>query len=374
MIGLDSPSDPDRLDGLDRLDGPDSPGDPGSPSDPGSPPALSLPGDSDREPDDELDGGPGYGPPAEDGPPDEVIPGSGAERAAQAAQGAAHDAARLLSFGLRARLSPARDVDYAALVRRYLREPEFAGLTRAIATGLGIVVLDVSERAGLVPAGGEDSVFTVRMTDYARGAGGEHRAADRLLHGLAHLAIAALAYPRPADLTDASYVGRVSVHGVDAFVRETCRVLAERTAGEDLTADPPVDAPRLEAAWRLYARRTAAGATRDARRLAGSTTGIIARAMGFLAEAGCLVPVGDESGGTYRTTPRYQVQVRELAADAALDELLALGVVTVTDGAGTVRVRSDEPMLPSGDRPAGPSPEPARETAAPMLARAADDV
>ncbi|WP_055748258.1 hypothetical protein [Frankia sp. AvcI1] len=257
----------------------------------------------------------------------------------------ARDASRLVSFGLRPRLVPARDPDYRDLVRRYLREAEFAALTQAIAAGLGLVVLDVSERAGLVPAGAEDSAFAVRIGDYARRAGGEHRAADRLLHALAQLAVAALAYPRPADLADASYVGRVSVHGVDAFVRETCRLLGERTADDDPSVDPPVDAPRLEAAWRLYARRTSTGTTRDARRLAGSTTGIIARAMNFLAESGCLVPVGDEAGGTYRTTPRYQVQVRELAADAAFEELLALGVVTVTDGAGSVRVLVDEPAL-----------------------------
>ncbi|KQM03809.1 hypothetical protein FF86_103425 [Frankia sp. CpI1-P] len=286
---------------------------------------------------DPVDGGPVDGGPVDGGPVDGV-------RGAERRRADAHEASRLVSFGLRPRLVPARDPDYRDLVRRYLREAEFAALTQAIAAGLGLVVLDVSERAGLVPAGADDSAFAVRIGDYARRAGGEHRAADRLLHALAQLAVAALAYPRPADLADASYVGRVSVHGVDAFVRETCRLLAERTA-DDLNTDPPVDAPRLEAAWRLYSRRTSTGTTRDARRLAGSTTGIIARAMNFLVESGCLVPVGDEAGGTYRTTPRYQVQVRELAADAAFEELLALGVVTVTDGAGSVRVLVDEPAL-----------------------------
>ncbi|MCK9922602.1 hypothetical protein MXD61_12060 [Frankia sp. AgPm24] len=258
----------------------------------------------------------------------------------------AQDAARLLSFGLRPRLVPARDPDYRELVRRYLADDGFAALTQAIAAGLGLIVLDVSERAGIVPAGAAESAFTVRIGDYARRAGGEHRAADRLLHALAQLAVAALAFPRPADLADASYVGRVSVHGVDAFVRESCRLLAERCDGDDLTLDPPVDAPRLEAAWRLYARRASTGSTRDARRLAGSTTGIVARAMNFLVDSGCLVHVGDQAGGTFRTTGRYQVQVRELAADAAFEELLALGVVTVTDGSGTLQVRPDEPTPP----------------------------
>ncbi|MEX5708790.1 hypothetical protein AB1484_10915 [Parafrankia sp. FMc6] len=279
------------------------------------------------------------------------------ERDARREHGDAFDAARLIAYGLRPKLVPARDGTYAELVRRHLRDQEFAALTQAVAGGLGLVVLDVAERAGLVVAGAEDSAFTVRMTDYARRAGGEHRSAERLLHAVAQLAVAALAFPRPADLLDDSYVGRVSVEGVDAFVREACRLLEERVAADPDTETDPGDGRRtLEAAWRLYSRRPAAGTTRDARRLAGSTTGIIARAMGFLADSGCLVPVSEQAGGTFRTTARYQIQVRELAADAALEELLDLGVVTVADGSGGVRVLAVEPVLPGTEagRTSGP--------------------
>ncbi|WP_076818667.1 hypothetical protein [Pseudofrankia asymbiotica] len=267
----------------------------------------------------------------------------------------ARDAAELVAFGLRPRLVPARDARYRELVRRYLHESGFAALTHAVADGLGIVVLDVSDRAGLVAGGTAESAFTVRISDYARRAGGEHRAADRMLHALAQLAIAALAFPRPADLTDDSYVGRVSVDGVDAFVREAARLLETRAGGSAVPGpgDPtPEDEPRLEAAWRLYSRRPATGTTRDARRLSGSTTGIIARAMGFLVESGCLVQVGEEGGGTFRTTPRYQVQVRELAADAAMEELLALGVVTVAAPDGGLRVVPSVPDLLDAGAPA----------------------
>jgi hypothetical protein len=47
--------------------------------------------------------------------------------------------------------------------------------------------------------------------------------------------------------------------------------------------------------------------------------------------------VNTEQGGTYRTTPRYQIQVRELAADSAFEELLELGVVAVGDANGSLR-------------------------------------
>ncbi|MFE3585549.1 hypothetical protein [Streptomyces vinaceus] len=192
----------------------------------------------------------------------------------------------------------------------------------------------MSARAGMAVAAGEDSVFAVRMGDYARRTTAD--SADRFLHGLAHLAVAALAFPRPEDLADDGYIGRVTVNGVDAFVRQTCRRLEERAEELGENTDPATDAPGLEAAWRVYARRSATGATKDARRLAGSTTGIVGKAAAFLTDSGFLQRTGDDAGGTYRTTPRYQLQVRDMAGSAAMAELLELGVVPVSDGSASL--------------------------------------
>lgn len=246
----------------------------------------------------------------------------------------AADAARLVSFGLQPKLLPARDAEYAELLRRYRDDPSFARLADAVATGLGLVVLEVSPRAGMAVTADEDSVFAVRMGDYARRASTD--ASDRFLHGLAHLAVAALAFPRPEDLADDTYIGRISVHGVDAFVRQACRRLEERAEQTGENTDPASDAPGLEAAWRVYTRRSATGATKDARRLAGSTTGIIGKAVAFLTDSGFLQRTGDDNGGTYRTTARYQLQVRDMAGSAAMAELLELGVVPVSDGTASL--------------------------------------
>lgn len=251
----------------------------------------------------------------------------------------ASDAARLVSFGLQPRLAPARDGDYTALLRRYREDPPFARLTDAVAAGLGLVILEVSERAGMAVAAAEDSPFAVRMGDYARRAASD--ATDRFLHGLAHLAVAALAFPRPEDLADDGYIGRITVNGVDSFVRQACRRLEERAAQEGENTDPASDAPGLEAAWRVYTRRSATGATKDARRLPGSTTGIVGKAVAFLVESGFLQRTGDEAGGAYRTTARYQLQVREMAGSAALSELLNLGVVPVSNGTASLTVSGD---------------------------------
>lgn len=251
----------------------------------------------------------------------------------------AADAARLVSFGLQPKLLPARDAEYGELLRRYRDEPAFARLADAVATGLGLVVLEVSPRAGMAVTADEDSVFAVRMGDYARRASAD--SADRFLHGLAHLAVAAMAFPRPEDLADDGYIGRITVNGVDAFVRQACRRLEERAEEQGENTDPATDAPGLEAAWRTYARRSATGATKDARRLAGSTTGIIAKAVAFLVDSGFLQRTGDDSGGAYRTTARYQLQVRDMAGSAAMAELLELGVVPVGDGSASLLPAED---------------------------------
>jgi len=244
------------------------------------------------------------------------------------------DASRLVSFGLQPKLLPARDAEYGELVRRYRDDPAFSRLADAVATGLGLVVLEVSPRAGMAVAAAEDSVFAVRLGDYSRRAASE--STDRFLHGLAHLAVAALAFPRPEDLADDGYLGRITVNGVDTFVRQVCRRLEEQADAEGANTDPVTDAPGLESAWRVYARRSATGATKDARRLSGSTIGIVGKATAFLVDSGFLQKTSDDSGGTFRTTARYQLQVRDLAGSAAMSELLALGVVPVSDGSATL--------------------------------------
>ncbi|MFD7298698.1 hypothetical protein ACFV9W_35920 [Streptomyces sp. NPDC059897] len=274
---------------------------------------------------------------AERGEPD----ASGSARAqAPVTPADAADAARLVSFGLQPKLQPSRDQEYGELLRRYREDPPFARLADAVATGLGLVVLEVSPRAGMAVTAAEDSVFAVRMGDYARKAATD--STDRFLHGLAHLAVAALAFPRPEDLADDGYIGRVSVNGVDAFVRQACRKLEERAEETGENTDPTTEAPGLEAAWRIWARRSSTGATKDTRRLASSTTGIVGKAVAFLTDSGFLQRTGDDSGGTYRTTARYQLQVRDMAGTAAMAELLELGVVPVTDGSASLVPPMDE--------------------------------
>jgi hypothetical protein len=249
----------------------------------------------------------------------------------------AHAAAHLIALGMRPKLLPARDAVYGELVIRYGQDDTFKALVHAVAGGLGLLVLAVSKQSGIVLAAQEDSVFEIKMDEYARRTAlGGRRGAEKVLHGIIHMAVGALGFPRPDDLADDTYVGRVSVDQVDAMVREACRVLDERARTAEENNDPLEDAPDLERAWRAYARRPAAATTKDGRPAADSTRGMVTKAMRFLADQGFLQSVNADQGGTYRTTPRYQVQVRELAAVRAFDELLDLDVIAVTEPGGSL--------------------------------------
>lgn len=255
------------------------------------------------------------------------------------------DAARLVTLGMRPKLLPSRDLSYGELVRRFIADATFRECVEAVAEGLGLTVLAVSARTGIVLGPTADSVFEQKFDDYARRASlGERREVERVLHGLAHLAIAAIAFPRPDDLAADAYVGRVSVEQADSVVREACAMLAARADAADDAADPLEEAPQLERVWRVYRRRPETTLTKNGVFAPSTTLGIISKALRFLADQGFLVKTSDEQGGTYRTTPRYQVQVRELAAQRAFDELLALQIVPVTDPAGslhTLRATAD---------------------------------
>jgi hypothetical protein len=144
-------------------------------------------------------------------------------------------------------------------VRRYREDDVFADTVQRVASGLGLVVLAVGPASGLVLAAVEDSAFEIRMDEYARRTVLANRHADKVMHGLAHLAVAALAFPRADDLADDTYVGRVSVDQVDGAVREAGRALSERVAGT-AEADPVSDAR----SWRRCAGHATAAACRGA--------------------------------------------------------------------------------------------------------------
>lgn len=117
-------------------------------------------------------------------------------------------------------------------------------------------------------------------------------------------------------------------------------MLSAKAVAAEETGDPLEESPELERVWRVYLRRPETALTKDGRIAPSTTQGIITKALRFLVDQGFLAKMNDEDGGTYRTTPRYQIQVRELAAERAFTELLALNVITVPDPGGSLHIVS----------------------------------
>lgn len=223
------------------------------------------------------------------------------------------DAGRLLALGLSPQRRPSSEPDYARLLRRWLDDPLLERVTRDLASGLGLRLIDVSDY-GVTLGATPESPFSLTVADYRAGLSAE----ERLIHGLVQVGLAAYLYPRAEDLEAEGDVRRVTVRELDRFLREACQALVDR---HPAVADPPAERGELEDAFRVYLRWPAARETADARRAAKTTLGVIAHALARLAEAGLLRRSGDEDGGAYQALQRYRVQVRELAAHEALRAL-----------------------------------------------------
>lgn len=89
---------------------------------------------------------------------------------------------------------PSSDLIYADLVRRYRQDPVFADLVEAAAAGLGLAVLAVTTQSGAVLAAMSESAFEVKIDEYARRVSLRDRNVEKVLHGLIHLAVAALCF------------------------------------------------------------------------------------------------------------------------------------------------------------------------------------
>ncbi|GAA4234999.1 hypothetical protein GCM10022254_41220 [Actinomadura meridiana] len=261
-------------------------------------------------------------------------------------------AGRLVSYGFRPKVRPFRDLDYAALVRRYNEDPEFERIVQRYAAGLKLRVIGVTGSAGAVLAPLPGSFFETKLEPYARlFRQAQHRETERVLHGIVHLAAAALGFPSPADLADDKHVGRVSVKEIDRVVQDICKELDARAAAAGETGDPPQDEPELERVWRLYARRPEAAETRDDRAAPHTNEALVLRVVRYLVEEGMLTAYNEEaeeSDRVFRTTSRYQLQVRELAALRLFEELTEIMNGPPISQGGLVR-RPDSAAL-AGDQ------------------------
>jgi hypothetical protein len=219
-------------------------------------------------------------------------------------------AGRLVQWGLRPLARPAQEAEYRELVERYFNDSLFRTTVRELTDGLGLHVLDASEH-GVVLAPQDESIFALKPADFRPGSS---KVDDRLLDGLAQIAIAATVFPRARDLDEDPDIVRapVTVDEVEAVLRVLCERLSVEARG---APDPNAsDENRgLVEAWRVYLQRLDTIETRDSRKAMRATRRIIEYSLDRLRDFGCFTQVRQGSEPAWQPTRRYQVMVQQLA-------------------------------------------------------------
>jgi hypothetical protein len=156
----------------------------------------------------------------------------------------------------------------------------------------------------------------------------------KVLRGIAHLGIAAYAYPHPDDLHDPA-VRYVDVLPVEAFIRRSCAELRARADavanGGDAASDKVVDlalAAGVDAAWSEWDRMPPAEVAKSGRgsgRISSRSAAYwVMRALRDLVDHGLARPVGKDTDGRFQLLERYRHQVGAVGAEAGYRALATL--------------------------------------------------
>src|SRR5258708_4096994 len=108
-----------------------------------------------------------------------------------------YDAGRLIQWALQPRRHPVAEPEYRELLARYHDHPSFRDAIQAIADGLGLHIVKVSD-FGIVLAPSENSVFAITPLNYRTSGSAD----ERLIDGLIQVAIITTIYPNSQDLED----------------------------------------------------------------------------------------------------------------------------------------------------------------------------
>lgn len=223
-------------------------------------------------------------------------------------------ASRLVLKGLAPRLHPTRDSEYAALIRDWEGDESFRQHVLDVAAGLDLRVLQVG-RGGIILMPAPGSRFAMTAADYRANVKTE----DRGLIALVQVAVAATFYPTAASLETLDRpVTTVTVQQIRETLVNLCQ--QAKAAGAGSAACLPA---HLEEAWRavlrkpqIPAERMEREADRPQRAAPGNLEGIIRIVLNTLVEAGMVAEEATADGdGFYVPLPRYQLQLRETAAD-----------------------------------------------------------
>jgi len=225
------------------------------------------------------------------------------------------DLGSLIGYALQPTQRPGRSPEYRRLLARYRGEPAFRDASDAVLHGLGARVLSDGD-FGLVLGVEPESPFAFHVTDMPNTATRD----ARLLAGLVMVAIAAYAYPSPAEL-DEERVRRIP----DTEFEQWTRALCERLQVVD-AAGEAIPEQGLDEAWRVYHEMpsTLVGDRgRGSGRLSPKCTLYWVRStLAFLTDQG--MARTDSVEGTWVLTEKFRIQVKDMASEPAYTFLAAL--------------------------------------------------
>ena len=231
----------------------------------------------------------------------------------------AQKAVLLLKKGLLPRASALRgDADYQQLLALWRADPEFRTLVHDLAPMLDLRVIDVLDHAIVLAPIGTDSVFAATLTDVRRGLGDMSRGTLALIH----IAIAATFFPTAAVLTGAQADNAdvsASPARVAALLREHCQRLEAQASD-----DPDLEEAGLVEAWRELARMPDTTPDGSQRAAMSSLAGMVKLVLNQLYDHGMVRTLETAEGEVYMATPRYRLQVRELAANELFERCSAV--------------------------------------------------
>ena len=229
----------------------------------------------------------------------------------------AQKAVLLIYKGLSPRASALRgDSDYQHLLALWRADPEFRALVEALAPMLELRVIDVLDNAIVLAPCGPDSVFAATVTDLRARLNDMSRA----MLAIIHVGIAATFFPTAAALAgnDEGAATSATPERIASVLHGHCQTLERKTAG-----DPRFEEAGLVEVWREIARLPDARPDSSRRAGLGSLIGQVKLVLNQLQEHGMVQTEETEQGETYFPTPRYRLQVRELAANELFSQCMA---------------------------------------------------
>lgn len=214
-----------------------------------------------------------------------------------------NEVGQLIAYGLDPRLSPGRNARYADLVARFRNDTEFRAQVDAVAFGQGLDILDCSPIYGLVlTSTSAESPYHMRLDDYAA-----MTTDERHLNALAFLAIATACYPTAESLElEDGPLPQVTVGQVVRLMNR----MAERIRERGREIDPPLEEPQLEPLFRLVLRWREGDTTGDERSNPRVKTGMVRRALKWLAANGLAEEVAT-ARDAFRIRSRFRLHVKD---------------------------------------------------------------